>query len=106
MHPSDKFESEVKYGLPAEVRYCKQCVMSNQRPTSSIEFNHTRNRTHRPVHFDSDGVCDGCRAAEKKQNIDWEDRERKLLQLLDQYRSKDGSYDCIVPGSGGKDSAF
>ena len=23
---------EVKYGLPAEVRYCKKCVISNQRP--------------------------------------------------------------------------
>ena len=30
----------------------------------------------------------------------------QLLDLLDKYRSKDGSYDCIVPGSGGKDSCF
>ena len=29
------------YGLPQEVFFCKKCVMSNQRPTSSIEFKHT-----------------------------------------------------------------
>ena len=30
----------------------------------------------------------------------------KLKKLLSQFRSTDGSYDVIVPGSGGKDSAF
>ena len=29
-----------------------------------------------------------------------------MLRLLDKYRRNDGYYDCIVPGSGGKDSAF
>jgi N-acetyl sugar amidotransferase len=29
-----------------------------------------------------------------------------LLRLLEKYRRNDGYYDCIVPGSGGKDSAF
>lgn len=29
---------QTKYGLPREVFYCQRCVMSNQRPTSSIEF--------------------------------------------------------------------
>ena len=41
-----------------------------------------------------------------EKSINWEKRERELIQLLDQYRSNDGSYDCIVPGSGGKDSVF
>ena len=29
------------YGLPADVRFCKRCVMSNQRPASAVEFRHT-----------------------------------------------------------------
>lgn len=29
-----------------------------------------------------------------------------MLRLLDKYRRNDGYYDCLVPGSGGKDSAF
>ena len=33
-------------------------------------------------------------------------RGRELVVLLDKYRSNDGSYDCLVPGSGGKDSAY
>jgi N-acetyl sugar amidotransferase len=80
--------------------------MSNQRPTSSVEFKHTREHTHRTLHFDENGVCDACKAAEQKLQIDWKQREEELLQLLDQHRRSDGAYDCIVPGSGGKDSAF
>ena len=55
-----------------------------------------------------DGVCYACLEVEKKynQNIDWGKRENELNELLKNYRSKNGSYDCIVPGSGGKDSVW
>ena len=33
-------------------------------------------------------------------------KERELKQLLDRYRSRTGSYDVLVPGSGGKDSVY
>ena len=38
--------------------------------------------------------------------IDWQEREKQLWELCDKYRKNDGSYDCIVGGSGGKDSHF
>ncbi len=97
---------EARYGLPEEVVFCKRCVMSNQRPSSSIEFRHTRQHRHRPLHFDAEGVCDACRFAERKEQIDWKRREEELLRLLDRYRRADGHYDCLVPGSGGKDSDY
>ena len=56
--------------------------------------------------FDKEGVCSGCRNNELKSKINWKDRENELKDLLDQYRSKDGSYDVIVPSSGGKDSGY
>ena len=96
---------ETYYGLPADVCFCSKCVMSNQRPASAVEFKHTIDSKKTTLSFDEEGVCDACRFAEEKQEIDWKDREAQLVDLLDQYRSKDGSYDCIVPGSGGKDSA-
>jgi len=97
---------EAKYGLPEEVMFCKRCVMSNQRPASSIEFKHTTQHKHKTLHFDTSNICDACRFAEQKEKIDWEKRENELLKLLDRHRRKDGLYDCIVPGSGGKDSAY
>lgn len=97
---------EVKYGLPENVEFCKKCVMSNQRPASTQEFKHTKESKKVTLSIDSEGICDACRASEQKDKIDWKRREEELLQLLDKHRSKDGSYDCIVPGSGGKDSAF
>ena len=97
---------ETYYGLPPEVKFCSNCVMSNQRPVSEIEFKHTIKTKKRTLNFNEDDLCDACLNAQKKEEIDWKNREEELLQLLDKYRSKDGSYDCIVPGSGGKDSAF
>jgi N-acetyl sugar amidotransferase len=38
--------------------------------------------------------------------IDWQQRDRQLRELCDKHRKTDGSYDCIVPGSGGKDSFY
>lgn len=103
----DAKNPEAKYGLPEEVVYCKSCVISNQRPNSAVEYNHTKESKKKTIHFDEDGICDACRFAEKKRGvIDWDERERQLRDLLDRHRSKDGSYDVLVPGSGGKDSFY
>jgi N-acetyl sugar amidotransferase len=72
-----------------------------------MEFKHTRESVKETIHFDHEGVCDACRTAEKKHNeIDWRQREKELIDLCNQYRKNDGSYDCLVPGSGGKDSFY
>lgn len=92
------------YGLPLNVQFCRRCVISNQRPNSAIEFSHTAQTKKETIHFDEEGVCDACRVAEAKASTDWDARERELQALCDEHRSKSGAYDCIVPGSGGKDS--
>jgi N-acetyl sugar amidotransferase len=97
---------EAFYGLPKEVKFCKKCVMSNQRPASTVEFKHTKDSKKVTMNFDEHGVCDACRTAEIKENINWGMREEELIALLDKHRKNDGSYDCLVPGSGGKDSAY
>jgi N-acetyl sugar amidotransferase len=97
---------EAKYGLPIEVKFCTKCTISNQRPNSAIEFEHTVDSAKETIYFDEDGVCDACRVAERKKEINWEEKERELLDLCDQHRRDDGHYDCIVPGSGGKDSFY
>jgi N-acetyl sugar amidotransferase len=97
----------VKYGLPFKVEYCARCVISNQRPNSAVEYEHIKESRKKTIAFDAEGVCDACRFAEKKRgNIDWASRESQLHQLFDRHRSSDGSYDCLVPGSGGKDSFY
>ncbi|GAB6052568.1 N-acetyl sugar amidotransferase [Magnetospira thiophila] len=97
---------EAKYGLPSEVTFCKKCVISNQRPNSTVEYKHNAESKKETIKFGEDHVCDACRAVENKQSIDWEDRERQLRELCDRYRRDDGQYDCLVPGSGGKDSFY
>lgn len=77
------------------MRYCTKCVMPDTRPD---------------LRFDDSGVCDACRAFERKyglhaENIDWNQRKKEFEALLEKYRNKDPlKYDCIIPVSGGKDS--
>ncbi len=37
--PEDQLEAY--YGLPKHVQFCNECVMSNQKPNSCYEFEHT-----------------------------------------------------------------
>ena len=101
-------KNKVFYNLPEKIIFCKHCVLSNQRPHSVAEFKHKKNREGAIyLEIDQNGKCDACKMAEwKKDKIDWKKREKELMKLCDQHRRKDGSYDCIVPGSGGKDSSF
>ena len=104
--PEDQLEAY--YGLPKHVQFCKECVMSNQKPNSCYEFEHTIKSIKKTMVIQEDGVCDACHACHNKANghIDWALREKELRELCDQYRKNDGSYDCLVPGSGGKDSFY
>src|SRR3989344_1967638 len=77
---------------PKEVVFCKRCVVSNQRPRNT---------------FSKDGICNACEYGVRKDTvIDWEKREKELALLCGKYRSKDGSFDVIIPSSGGKDSGY
>jgi N-acetyl sugar amidotransferase len=107
--PGSKPQAELRtfYGLPEEVKFCTRCVISNQRPNSAVEYDHTSASKKKTIAFDAEGVCDACRLAEqKKTTIDWAAREQQLKELCDRHRKNDGSYDCVVPGSGGKDSFY
>ena len=93
------------YGLPEEIKFCKKCVISNQRPNNVVEFK-SKDNQKKGIAFSSDDlICDACNYNEKKKEINWKEREIQLIDLLSKYKKKSG-YDCVVPGSGGKDSAF
>lgn len=90
--PIIKRDVRSQYNLPAEVKYCKLCTVSNQRPR---------------ITFDENGVCSACNFAEyKRSKIDWSGRERELVELCDRHRKSNGEYDVIVPCSGGKDGGI
>ncbi|MFK7856954.1 MAG: N-acetyl sugar amidotransferase [Granulosicoccus sp.] len=100
-------ELEAFYGLPTDVRFCRSCVISNQRPSSTVEFKHRKDEQKKTIGFADDGVCDACHYHSVKANkIDWKQREEQLVATLDKFRRNSGTYDVVVPGSGGKDSAF
>lgn len=80
-----------RYNLPQEVKFCINCVISNQRPRIS---------------FNDEGLCSACSFSSRKKLINWQERESELISLLDMFRSKSGNYDVIVPCSGGKDGSF
>ena len=73
------------------IRFCTRCTISSMRPR---------------ITFDEEGVCSACHFAEKKAKTDWAAREKELVALCDKHRSHDGSFDVVVPVSGGKDGGF
>jgi N-acetyl sugar amidotransferase len=88
----EKKNVQERYSLPTEVKYCKNCTISNQRPR---------------ITFDENGVCSACNyAVYKRNNVDWQEREKELVDLCNKYRKGNGEYDVIVPCSGGKDGSF
>lgn len=75
------------------MRYCSRCVY----PASSAV----------PLALDESGMCSGCRTSSERADIDWAERQQRLVRILERHRRTDGAgYDCIIPVSGGKDSYF
>jgi N-acetyl sugar amidotransferase len=76
------------------MKYCSKCLLPSTKPY---------------VVFDDAGVCDACRAHEKKRvtidGINWKDRESAFDSLVLEAKAKKAPfYDALVPVSGGKDS--
>ena len=94
------------YGLPENVTFCKLCVISNQRPSSTVEFKSSDGKNKSGISINENGICDACSYNKKKSEINWSEREGQLFKFLEKYRKNNGEYDCIVPSSGGKDSSF
>ena len=73
------------------IRFCTRCTISSMRPR---------------ITFDAEGVCSACLFADQKVATDWTRRENELKRLCDAHRSGDGSFDVVVPVSGGKDGGY
>lgn len=75
-----------------QLRYCTRCCMPE---------------TNEGMAFDEMGICLACRSQEQKMRIDFTAKEKQLRALLEKAKAEaNGNYDCIIPISGGKDSAF
>ncbi len=107
LYSKDSINTKTKYGLPRYIKYCKNCVISNQRPNSAVEYENHPEVKKTTINFNHNEICDACLFAEKKNKIiNWEEKEKELIDLCNRFRRKDGRYDCILPGSGGKDSFY
>lgn len=71
-----------------EILWCKNCAMPSSRPR--VVF--------------VDGVCNACLYAVEKKSIDWAARAEEFKALI--ASQPKGQFDCVVPFSGGKDSAM
>ena len=96
------------YGMPKEVKYCVKCNVTNQTPTTTNEYEHDKNTQQIPIEFNENDICYACVINEKKWNgkVDWQERENELIELSNKFKNFKGQYNCVVGGSGGKDSAY
>ena len=74
------------------MKYCKLCLLPDTKPQLT---------------FDENGVCSACINNKLKENVNWEQKEKDFLQIIEKYKNTDNSnYDCIIPVSGGRDSTY
>ena len=76
-----------RYGTPIKVEYCSKCVISNQRPSSTVEFQASTKDQKKTIIFSESGVCQPCEYSIKKEHeIDWGLRKEELHRLCDRFR--------------------
>jgi len=73
------------------MKFCKTCFYKDINPI--------------PISFNKEGICTGCLYSKKKYLVNWNEREKQFLDLINLYKGK-YEYDCILPVGGGKDSYF
>ncbi len=73
------------------IKWCSRCLVMSTRPR---------------VSFNNQGLCNACVWNEEKKTLNWQLREKELVTLLDNHRKSDGTFDCLVPLSGGKDGSY
>jgi len=77
------------------MKRCTKCVMPETWPG---------------IKFDHQGVCSICRQNEKEIKINWTERQKKLREILNNYKKQakenENKYDCLVGYSGGKDTVY
>lgn len=84
--------SDTKGPPYEDLRYCMRCCMPE---------------TSEGTIFDEMGMCRACISSEQKMHMNWEEKEKELRSILEEQKNANqGGYDCLVPISGGKDSAF
>lgn len=74
-----------------KLQYCTRCIYPSTKPR---------------LEFDEHGVCSACLAFDRRQQIDWAEREKDFRLLAEQARQGSSPYHCIIPVSGGKDSHY
>jgi len=85
-----KLSSMLEFNLEAinELKRCSKCLLPETFPY---------------IKYDEDGECNYCkRYIPKKQG----EKEGEFKALMEKYKSKDGTPDCIIPFSGGRDSSY
>jgi N-acetyl sugar amidotransferase len=107
LHSNTHDDLTAYYGLPKEVKFCKNCVISNQRPNSCVEHENKKDSLKSTIELNLEGICSACVfSIKKQQTINWQEREAELIELCNKFRKNNGQYDCLIPGSGGKDSFY
>ncbi len=73
------------------MNYCKKCILPDTRPGLEIQ---------------SDGVCNACHNFMSRPEIDYVEREKLFARIAAEAQKRSTGYDCLIPGSGGKDSTW
>ena len=73
-----------------DFKVCKKCLLPNTKPD---------------LLFNDNGICSACYRFDERPTIDWEEREKKFIEIVNSVKDYE-SWNCVIPVSGGKDSTY
>ena len=73
------------------MNYCKRCIIPDTRPDQ---------------YLNNDGVCNACLSFDLQNKVDWNQRKLDFLKIINEKNLDKNKWNCVVPGSGGKDSTY
>ena len=73
------------------MNYCNKCIMPDTRPDQ---------------YLNNEGICNACLSFDLQEKIDWQKRKFELLKIIREKNLDKDKWNCVVPGSGGKDSTY
>ena len=73
------------------MNYCNRCIMPDTRPDQ---------------YLNEQGICNACISFDFQNKIDWKKRNSDLLKIISEKNLDKNKWNCVVPGSGGKDSTY
>ena len=72
----------IKHNLPRKVIFSKKTLISNQKPTSSVEFNHNLKSKKKTLFIDKNQISDSWKYSRIKKKNKLQKKRERIIKVF------------------------